>query len=252
MALTGWAHGASPAYLRYSARLVDTEPWFVSFWGYIGSYAQVHAVGSGGTGNWGSRDAGVQFNGNGWVRDVSDTGTEQNGETTAVCGTNVWFNVCAGFLTTSRRVVYVNGGNKGVNAVGPQTIANSSTFTVGCSPDTTNGAAWPTAGGLAEVSVWGSMTEAQMDSLAAKLYNGGAGGAGGNPLNINNEVGQGWSSNLIAYWIDSNNTITDLANANDLSMTGSITNFATGHPTIEAVSGGPQGSASHILAYKVS
>src|SRR5690348_8570076 len=151
---------------------------------------------------------------------------------------NTWTHTFGAWIASNNRYSYINGGNRANDTVS-RTVSSPNRTCIGTSGNNVDGNSWDVNGGLAEVSVWDAtgFSLANQDSLASKLYNGGAGGAGGNPININNESAQPWTGKLVAYWPLT--TTTDLANAlnpgtNDLTMQGTLTNFAS-HPNIEAV-----------------
>lgn len=92
---------------------------------------------------------------------------------------------------------------------------------------------------IAEGSAWDStgFSQTDLNNLAALLTNGGSGGNGANPLDVNEQVGQPWTGRLIAYWrLEDNTDINDLStNGHDLSIVGTIGTFAS-HPPVDPVS----------------
>ncbi len=238
MALTTWD---SSNYLRRTAVIYDTLPFFFSIWAYVPT-----ANGFGTT--WslmGEVTSGGDRAGYLYVTNIATAGrvaaqstpADNSAFSSAAASLDTWFHISGKFISTTSRGVLLNGANGGTNSgsAAPSTMAD---LYIGFM---TSVGGFAPAGGIAEVSIWGgSMTGANMDSLAAKLFNGGAAGAGGNPINIRNEVGQPWSSQLKAYWPLL--TVSDLSDASGNGHTlthvgGSLTTFGT-HPTIEAVSSG--------------
>jgi hypothetical protein len=146
--------------------------------------------------------------------------------------TSQWVHLGAEFITTSSRASLVNGADRATNTSAISPNASDSVY-LGVKPDAT-GELKATVG-LAEASVWNcvGLSEANMDSLLVKLA------AGENPINVNAEGGQPWSSKLVAYWPLTNTTDLNDASGNGhhLTMVGTLTNHAS-HPTIDAVSGG--------------
>src|SRR5690242_6982782 len=232
MALTGWSNNTNYLF-RNAAFLSGAVGWYCSAWCY-------RATGT---------------SANGWIfaqhettahrslyADTSDQApnVEVSGGAFRPTGAHAnaaWFHVGGMILTASSRKAYRDAATPATQSA-TDTTTTPTTTKIGVHGPGGNNNAWSNTGALAEISVWDVRTfsVANVDSLDAKLYNGGAGGAGGNPININAESAQPWTGKLLAYWIDSANTITDLSgNGNNLTMQGTLTNFATGHPNIEAV-----------------
>lgn len=234
MALTGW----SAANFLSRAVLIGTEPFMVSAWGFAatGSASYRTAFSS-----YLNADVGNDNRRTLRLMDTDQVDCEiladpVQGE--AIDGThpnNIWFNMCGAWVSSTLRSVWMNGG----------TSSNETTSVTPTTPDRTsigvNGLGdfnWPTAGGLAEVSIWDvtGFTSGNRDSLAALLA------AGDNPINIDAQAGQPWTGMLLRYWpLTNTSTLTD-ASGNDatpLTMNGTLTNFGS-HPTIDPVSSGGQ------------
>jgi hypothetical protein len=229
MALTGWVDNTNYLF-RNAAVWPGAVGFYVSAWCY-------RATGSAATS---------------WIFSLFEAGTdhrslfaetddviwiEASGDvSTSVAGAHAnaaWFHVGAGFLAADQ-AVYRNASSGGASVA--DTVLTPTATTIGVHGAGGNSASWANAGALAEISVWDTtgMTTGNVTSLDAKLYNGGAGGAGANPLNVDAELAQPWTGKLVAYVIDSANSLTDLAgNGHNFTMQGTLTNFAS-HPTIDA------------------
>jgi len=169
-----------------------------------------------------------------------------------IANTGSWVHLLACFNGTADRTIYANGANK-VNGTSSMTGLTVNRLWVGTNNWTTP-EAWNSAGVIAEVSIWDGTgwSDANRDSFAAKMYNGGASSAGANPLNVTAEASQPWTGDLRAYWINSANSITDLSgNGKNLTQTGTLNN-ASDHPTIESFTGGGGGpSPFHTVGYRL-
>jgi len=231
MALTSWN---TTAYL-HKAAAIGAQPFYVSAWAKrpTGTALARNIFSSGASGSavgqmviWCNTDDTLQV--------------EQQGAGGAAIATahpnDIWFHVGGAWIASNSRRAYRNADTPGTNG-GSGTPATVADTLIGIGNNIAN--QWAVAGGLAEVSMWNitGFTTGNIDSLDAKLYNGGAASAGGNPLNITVESAQPWSGKLLAYWPLTSTS--DLANAanpgtNNMVMVGTLTNYAT-HPTIEAV-----------------
>jgi len=165
---------------------------------------------------------------------VFDTSTFAEAASSAVSSVNTWFHCGGEWISTTSRASLLNGANRGTNTTSVNPAASDRVYIGHLAVDNE---IMGSTDGIAEISIWdgAGMTTGNMDSLLGKLYNGGAAGAGGNPLNITVEAAQPWTGKLVAYWPLTNTT--DLAdasgNGHNLTMQGTLTNFAS-HPTIEA------------------
>lgn len=233
MALTAWS---ATKYLTSTNLAVTDYPFLVAAWCYgrtgPGASRTIAAFT-----NASQRKADLLLNGGDQIEESVYNGSSNVGkQSTLTVPNNAWYQAAAAWVSTTNRTAYGNGGNSGNDTTSNAPTAPT-TFQIG--RNGFNGEEFNAADGLAEVSVWDltGFTQGNIDSLVAKLFNGGAAGAGGNPLNIKAEAAQPWTNKLKGYWIDSANTITDLSgNGNDLTMQGTLTNDAThGHPNIEAV-----------------
>lgn len=172
------------------------------------------------------------------------------GSSTAMT-TGTWFALTAQFLANNSKAALLNGAGRTTD--GTVVAASASTqCRIGLIHSGTSNT-FPTTGGIAEVSMWNGtgMTAANMNSLAVKLYNGGAAGAGGNPLNITAEAAQPWTGKLVAYWPLTTVVagFTDATgNGNDMSMQGTLTDFGS-HPTVDPAGGG---TSSHRIRYRLA
>lgn len=231
-ALTGWS--TSNHLTRSSPVWPGAVGFYVSVWAYrptgsaanswIFSLNEVSAHRS----LWAKTNDTIELEVSGGVAAPIVSGTHANA---------AWFHVGGLFNATSQKV-YRDAATPST-ASGTDAITTPTETKIGLHGPS-NTLAWSNTGALAEVSVWNTsgMSVANIDALDAKLYNGGSGGAGGNPLNINAEVGQPWTGKLVAYVLNSANSLTDLAgNGHNFTMAGTLTNFGS-HPNIEAVSGG--------------
>jgi Concanavalin A-like lectin/glucanases superfamily len=255
MALTSWALGN---YLSLASPVVTTadHPFLVSVWGnspdVTGAVHYAINIGVDGSDNNCTVDLGTLSGGGQLLSGQGATpGTREHAVSSASPSVNTWFHMSGEMISTTSRAVLLNGSGRGTNT-NSVTVTTANSVYIGAgiiSPFL-----WNATGGIAEISIWkcSGMTTGNMDSLAVKLYNGGAAGAGGNPININAETAQPWTGKLAAYWPMTNtSTLTDSSgNGLTLTMIGTLTNFAS-HPTIEAVSTGG-GSASHTIRWRVA
>lgn len=234
MAVTGWS---ASNYLHYDTTgLYVTRPFFISVWFNIpstpGATGVVFESANGGV----YEQIYLNTTPEPRIFDSGNTTFEDVGST-VVPTTNAWHLITAYFVSsTSRQVACDETKGTGTTDTGTTTAPNQNRIGV----DHNSANPFHSTGGIAEVSLWGgSMSAANMDSLTSKLFDGGAGGAGGNPLNITAESSQPWSGQLKTYWTINNNT--DLSDksggSKTLTLVGSLSNFAS-HPNIESVSGG--------------
>lgn len=233
MALTGWS--SSNHLKKTSSKVYDTEPMMISAWikvpDFTTDYYMLATSGvDGSTVNRRTLRTDITT-GNVTAQIVG--GSSGSTATTSTAGSiNTWVHCFAEFIASDSGAALINGGSKGTGYTA-RVPASADCFYVGILP---NGSSFPmrSTGGLCEISVWNAagLSSAERDALAALLYNGGTSG-GANPLNVN--ASGTYAGLLIAYWLDSNNTITDLAgNGHDLSTVGTLSDFGD-HPTIDAV-----------------
>lgn len=233
MGLTGWS---SANYLSRVTATFGPYPHYVSIWGTISGTtagtvrtavqpgttathrrSQTRVVEDPLSGDRKTR-AGVQ-DAAGFSQALSGGGYPADGS---------WFHFSGAYVSTTLREARWGGANLGTNTVSRNPDAADRIF-IGRRTDGT-GEEWKSTDGLAEVSYWDitGFTEANRTSLDSKLA------AGENPRNVNAEASQPWTGKLVAYWIDSANTITDLSgNGHDLTQNGTLTDFGS-HPTIDA------------------
>jgi hypothetical protein len=240
MALTSWS---TSNYLRRLALVYDAYPFIIAGWGrQTGSFVGGHLASIGTAGTGADRHSLSADTSTVYALSRSTASGSTWAQSTAAPSLDTWFLMFGEFTAATDRAANLNNGNRGVNT-GSVSPAASDSLHVGIMSDLTE-APWPATGALAELSIWDAtgMTQANRASLRDKLYNGGAAGAGANPINVKNESAQPWTGKLKAYYLDAANTITDLSgNGNDLTMVGTLTAFGS-HPNIEAVSGGGGGS----------
>lgn len=228
--VTGWS---TSNYLKRDAEVYNTRPFFVAVWFNAPAFSATYILfdaAAVGTGQYReivtSTAPGVR------VVEIGNGGSQDLGG--SVVTTNTWQLVTAHFVASNARYIEKDAAGKATGTTEVGTVATNTTTRIGASATATS--PFNNTGGIAEVSIWGgSMTTAQMESLSDKLFNGGAGGAGGNPLNIDREVGQPWSGALVAYWrLNSHTDLADLSgNGHDMSVVGTLSAFGS-HPTIEA------------------
>lgn len=233
MAITGWSDSN---YLRRVA-LVGTQPMFILGWFNCASSATFRTIWSQGTVSGGSNYHQAQIDDSNLCLVESYDGT---GDGIISCGgftASTWQPMAVSLVSNTSRSVWRGATAREDNTTSVNVTGGSHTIIGRSSPDT---APFTSTGGIAEVSMWNAtgQTLANLDSLMAKLYNGGAAGAGGNPLLITAESSQPWSGKLVAYWplTSTSNMTTDAFGSNTLTTIGSLSNFAS-HPTIEAAAG---------------
>lgn len=164
---------------------------------------------------------------------VYDASTFVGTPLTTLQAASQWHSYFGSYVATNSREIFADGANKAsdTSADSPSTPDR---IQIGATPAAEDLSA---TDGVAEISIWDgtAFTSGNRDSLATKLYNGGAAGAGGNPLLITAEAAQPWSGKLRAYWTLNNTTDTNdqSGNAKNLSTQGTLTNFGS-HPTIES------------------
>lgn len=235
MALTSWS---AANYLQRLSAVYDTYPFIISVWVNQPTITAAYAVSIGQQATSDHvRGQMIVESANAFLALTRSTASVFAASTTTLA-TNTWSLGFGEFIATNSRAASVNGANRGTNTGSISPNASDSLF-IGRRQGATD-SPFPAAAAIAEVSIWDGtgMSDANRASLHSKLYNGGAGGAGGNPININAEVGQPWTAKLEAYYINSANAITDLSgNGHDLTMVGTLTNFGS-HPNIEAVATG--------------
>lgn len=225
MALTGWS--TSNYLVRDTGVWPGQRPFGISAWKRLGTAGILAAVGTAGS----SVNRRWIFGSDGSAASASEADGSSGAIATSTANVpaDTWANVFGTFITGTSREVYLDGANKGTNSTS-KTVTNPNRTTIGIRPDITD--PFTNTAAIAEVSIWdlANMSEANRDSLAAKLA------AGENPINIRNEFGQVWSDMLIAYWsLETTSNITDRAgNGHDLTMQGTLTAFAN-HPTIDAI-----------------
>jgi hypothetical protein len=240
MALTGWSTS------NYLSRAAATNggdwPFAISVWGWSPSSSDSRAmcvVGVSGTLTHYQMLA-LRNVDPGTIRSAeASTGTAANAYSTAAITNESWFHGFSTFVSNGSRSAYLGGSSRGDNTSGISvTFASQDITTIGMHPSPT--AAWPATGGLAEVSIWSlaDMTEANRDSLASLLATPVSGEAP-NALEVNEQAGQPWEGKLLAYW--PLRTATDLddasGNGHHLSMTGTLTTFAS-HPPVAEIAAG--------------
>jgi Concanavalin A-like lectin/glucanases superfamily len=244
MALTGWGLGKR---LERLSQVIDTYPFLISAWvnqTAAGSDRCIVHIGTGTTTNARRAELRLQPVAGDKVQAImydTTTYTESTASTNSPSGS--WFHACGQYVSTSSRNALLNGASKGSNTTTTSPAASDRIYISQMAVDNSLMGA---TDGIAEISLWdcAGMTAGNMDTLAGKLYNGGAAGAGGNPLNITAEAAQPWTGKLMAYWpLTSTTDLADASgNSKTLTMQGTLTNFAS-HPTIESVvTGDPVGS----------
>jgi hypothetical protein len=227
-ALTGW----SDSNFLSRAAVIGTEPFFVIGWVNLASsptYRTFYGQGA--------VDTGANYR-QAQLTDSSDVAVVESYDGTAdgIASSSIghpagsWFVFSAAFTSGSSRSIWLHTDTR-VDNTTAVTITGGTETRIGKAMN--DGAPFPAAAGIAEVSTWDStgMTLANLDSLVVKIR------AGENPININAEAAQPWTGKLSTYVLDSANTLTDLSgNGNNFTMNGTLTNVAS-HPTIDAVSG---------------
>ena len=240
MALTGWS---TSNYLRRLSQVFNTYPMVISAWGITPSVSStIVAVTLAQSGQDLNRRAQLHLDGTGpgaIAAQVTDGVGHANVLTTTNASVDTWFQMTGEYISTAARAVLLNAGGRPSNETTSKDPGASDSAYIGILQ--IEQFPWDSSGALAEISIWdgSGMSDANMDSLALKLRPSDYPTTpGGNPINIRNEVGQPWSNKLVAYWIDANNTITDLSgNGHDLSLVGTLNAFGS-HPTIDPVTGG--------------
>lgn len=234
MSLTGWS--ANTNYLQRTSG-VGTVPMLFSIWCYsaTGTSAFRPALTTCINGDVDFNQQCVRAESNDTLRALTTgTAAQDQASTAGTHANNTWFHLAGAFSATNARKVHYNSTASTATDSNTETPNAPNRTRIGA--DKSTGFSWPSAGRLAEASIWDltGFTQTDRDNLVAKLYNGGAGGAGGNPVLIKNEVGQPWSGKLLAYWPLT--TSSDLADASgnglDMTMVGTLTTGAS-HPNIE-------------------
>lgn len=227
MALTGFS---STDYLfRAAAVWPGAEPFFVNAW-------QFRPQGTSQGDGWALSNSGVQdefrirINNGNTICQEEDGGVVSNAGTGIQPPDSTWFSQQADFNTSIQ--VWLNAANNASTGGGSATGFDETR--VGRS---LYGSIFQTGWAIAEVSIWNTsgFSEANLDSLAALLHNGGAGGNGANPIDVNAQAAQPWTGALVAYWrLQNTSDICDLSgNGHDLSIVGSLSNFGT-HPPVDS------------------
>ena len=196
MALTGWS---ASNYLARLSQVVNTYPFVISAWVYRVSTTGTRQIANVTTSNQAQRRGGLVLTSGNLPNGQAYDGTTFGGASASLASTvSTWFHAGAELISTTSRAVLLNGANRGTNAstINP---ATSDRIRIGSLPDASE--TMGSSDGIAEISIWdgGGMSAANMDSLLLKLYNGGAAGAGGNPLNITAESSQPWTGKLVWY-----------------------------------------------------
>lgn len=225
MALSGW----SASNFLHRASDVGTEPFLISAWGNVASAPSFNMLVGKSTGAAFTGYRAMAHRGGAGVPIKATVELTAEAVATTATPTGAWHHAAVAFVSTTLREAWVNGANKGTNTTSI-TPGAADRVRIGLTPSGVD--AYP--GGLAEVSFWDltGFSSTDRDNLVAALA------SGDNPLNLTAAAGQPWTGKLLAYWIDSANTITDLsANGRHMTLNGTLTNFGS-HPTIDAVATG--------------
>ena len=183
------------------------------------------------------------------IAQVYDGVTAGTAQTAVNLGnTGVWTHLVACFQSAADRTIYLNGTTK-VNDTTSVTINTPNIFYIGRNNWTQS---FNSAGQLAEVSIWDGkgFTDSDRDSFVSKLYNGGMGAQGSNPLNLDRELGRTWRNKLVGYWsLNAKEDLNDYSgNGYHLTMAGTLTNPVS-HPFIEPLNRSPWSSWKTSLPY---
>lgn len=232
MAIQGW--GVSN-YLQRLSQVIDTYPFIVAAWANRASTSGNRTIVHIGTGTASDqRRAQLRINTANTINAANfDTVTFDQATSSTTSSQNTWFLAGGEYISTTSRAALLNGGGRGTNA---SSINPSSSDRIYVGALAVGNETMGSTDGIAEISLWDAagMTSGNMDSLLGKLFNGGAGGAGGNPVLINAESSQPWTGKLSAYWpLTSTSDLADASgNGKTLSIAGSLSNFGS-HPNIE-------------------
>src|SRR5262245_60929974 len=176
MGLTGW-DGAN--YLLRSSQIVSTYPFVISAWVHRVTTANQKTICEVGlTGQPNHRRVQFRIDPSQFLQLlVYDNSAIDSATASATIPASQWSHAGGEAISTTSRAALVNGANRVSNATSVNPSA-SDRFSIGTA---LNGEPIGTTDGIAEVSLWdgSGMSNANMDSLIAKLYNGGAAGAGG-------------------------------------------------------------------------
>src|SRR5690349_21647093 len=185
MSLTSWS---TSNYLRRTSQVLDSYPLLISGWFYLatvpsGNTTVICGVGVSGSGN-NERRLNVQGGSPAVPEAFSRTTSNAAAAATTGASQATWGHAFAEFIATNSRACLFNGSTRGTGGTTRAPSASDSEY--GAINMTASGNGWHSTRRLAEISMWDGtgMASGDMDTLAGKLFNGGAGGAGGNPINM--------------------------------------------------------------------
>lgn len=234
MALTGWSSA------NYLSRDEDIQalPYFVSAW-IKTPQGVVHKTifTKGLIANWGSnanstRVLAANDNTRIWVAEYDDAGNPVgNAQVAAAYANDTWEHVSAAFISTVLREVR-DAAQFNSNATSA-TLTTPTRSSVG--RDQAGTRPFGNTDGLAEVSIWDvtGFTQTDRDNLDSQLRTLVGGTSALNPLVIDAQSAVAWTGKLVAYWpLITSTDLADKKSTHNLTMQGTITNYAT-HPPVD-------------------
>lgn len=165
MARSGWS---TSNYLQCAAGLVTAVPLSIAAWARDTAGSGLHEmVGIGNSGSASGRNTyDLYLSGTSLRAYTGDGSSGDFCSAGAAAPTNTWFHAAAVFAANNSRAVYLNGGNKGTNAVS-HTPSGINRVTIGVEAIIAS----PWSGDLAEIAIWNvALSDTEVAKLAAGVH----------------------------------------------------------------------------------
>jgi len=228
---TGWS---TANYLTRAGVIRNGEGLLISAWvhTYDATQRTIWDQGQSGTAN---HKRSMLTPGSARIRATSQTTGSGDAQTAATLPIGAWGAGAAAFVSSTLRSAYHSGAGQVDNTT--SVVPNApNQLRIGINNATL--LPWQSTGAIAEVSVWDitGFADTDIDALVALLHTLVDGNAP-NPMIVNAQAAQAWTSKILAYWpLDVNDTdpYNDKSgNGHHMTMAGTLTAFAS-YPPVNA------------------